>query len=104
MLWKQGLEVNERYYIKIIKTEDWTVGTKIKVILQVLVLISLQHFTEISHVSSNGRSVVFTQLEELCVDLLSFGSKALNSVNQLISVMVKCGVLFEVRTEFLNVI
>jgi hypothetical protein len=27
---------------------------------------------------------------------------SLNSVNQLISVMVKCGVLFEVRTEFLN--
>jgi hypothetical protein len=26
----------------------------------------------------------------------------LNSVNQLISVMVKYGVLFEVRTEFLN--
>jgi hypothetical protein len=26
----------------------------------------------------------------------------LNSVNQLISVMVKCGVLFDVRTEFLN--
>jgi hypothetical protein len=26
----------------------------------------------------------------------------LNSVNQLIYVMVKCGVLFEVRTEFLN--
>jgi hypothetical protein len=28
----------------------------------------------------------------------------LNSVNQLIFVTVKCGVLFEVRTEFLNVI
>jgi hypothetical protein len=28
----------------------------------------------------------------------------LNSVNQLIFVMVKCGVLFEVRTEFLNFI
>jgi hypothetical protein len=28
----------------------------------------------------------------------------LNSVNQLIFVMVKCGVLFEVRTEFLNTI
>jgi hypothetical protein len=28
----------------------------------------------------------------------------LNSINQLIFVMVKCGVLFEVRTEFLNVI
>jgi hypothetical protein len=27
---------------------------------------------------------------------------SLNSVNQLILVMVKCGVLFEVRTEFLN--
>jgi hypothetical protein len=26
----------------------------------------------------------------------------LNSVNQLIFVMVMCGVLFEVRTEFLN--
>jgi hypothetical protein len=29
---------------------------------------------------------------------------SLNSVNQLISVMVKCGVLFEVRTELLNII
>jgi hypothetical protein len=27
---------------------------------------------------------------------------SLNSVNQLIFVMVKCGVLFEVQTEFLN--
>jgi hypothetical protein len=27
-----------------------------------------------------------------------------NSVNELIFVMVKCGVLFEVRTEFLNII
>jgi hypothetical protein len=26
----------------------------------------------------------------------------LNNINQLISVMVKCGVLFEVRTGFLN--
>jgi hypothetical protein len=30
------------------------------------------------------------------------GIISLNSVNQLIFVMVKCGVLFEVRTEFLN--
>jgi hypothetical protein len=29
---------------------------------------------------------------------------SLNSVNQLIFVMVKCGVFFAVRTEFLNVI
>jgi hypothetical protein len=29
---------------------------------------------------------------------------SLNSVNQLIFVMVKCSVLFEVRTEFLNII
>jgi hypothetical protein len=27
---------------------------------------------------------------------------SLNNISQLISVMVKCGVLFEVRTEFLN--
>jgi hypothetical protein len=29
---------------------------------------------------------------------------SLNGINQLIDVMVKCGVLFEVRTEFLNII
>jgi hypothetical protein len=29
---------------------------------------------------------------------------SLNSVTQLIFVMVKCGVLFEVRTEFLNIV
>jgi hypothetical protein len=29
---------------------------------------------------------------------------SLNSVNQLIFVMVKCGVLFEVQTGFLNII
>jgi hypothetical protein len=36
--------------------------------------------------------------------LSSFGFKRLNGINQLIFVMVKCGVLFEVRTEFLNII
>jgi hypothetical protein len=35
---------------------------------------------------------------------LNRGFISLNSVNQLIFVMVKCGVLFEVRTEFLNII
>jgi hypothetical protein len=34
---------------------------------------------------------------------LQTGIIFLNIVNQLIFVMVKCGVLFEVRTEFLNV-
>jgi hypothetical protein len=29
---------------------------------------------------------------------------SLNNINQLIFVMVKCGVLLEVRTEFLNII
>jgi hypothetical protein len=29
---------------------------------------------------------------------------SLNTVDKLIFVMVKCGVLFEVRTEFLNII
>jgi hypothetical protein len=28
----------------------------------------------------------------------------LNSINKFLYVMVKCGVLFEVRTEFLNII
>jgi hypothetical protein len=35
---------------------------------------------------------------------LSLGFKGLNGINQLIFVVVKCGVLFEVRTGFLNVI
>jgi hypothetical protein len=35
---------------------------------------------------------------------LIVNSDCFNSVNKLIFVMVKCGVLFEVRTEFLNVI
>jgi hypothetical protein len=36
----------------------------------------------------------------LCVN----SDYSLNSINQLIFVMVKCGVLFEVRTGFLNII
>jgi hypothetical protein len=36
--------------------------------------------------------------------LTSFGFNGLNSVNQLIFVMMKCGVLFEVRTESFNII
>jgi hypothetical protein len=36
--------------------------------------------------------------------ILTVNSHYLNNINQLIFVMVKCGVLFEVRTEFLNII
>jgi hypothetical protein len=40
------------------------------------------------------------------MDFLCFSFKTaiiyLNSINQLTFVMVQCGVLFEVRTEFLN--
>jgi hypothetical protein len=39
-----------------------------------------------------------------CMDLTVTAIISLNSVNQLIFVMVKCGVLFEVRTEFLNIV
>jgi hypothetical protein len=38
-------------------------------------------------------------VSELCTALSDLN---LNSVNKLIFVTVKCGVLFEVRTEFLN--
>jgi hypothetical protein len=34
--------------------------------------------------------------------VLTVNSDYLNSINQLIFLMVKCGVLFEVRTESLN--
>jgi hypothetical protein len=37
-----------------------------------------------------------------CATYSPFALLNLNSVNQLIFIMVKCGVLFEVRTEFLN--
>jgi hypothetical protein len=43
------------------------------------------------------KNLCFLQIERLERMILN-----LNSVNQLILVMVKCGVLFEVRTEFLN--
>jgi hypothetical protein len=38
------------------------------------------------------------------MQVLNRGSISLNGVNQLIFLMVKCGVLFEVRAEFLNII
>jgi hypothetical protein len=38
------------------------------------------------------------------VDFISLAIISLNSVIQLIFVMVKCGVLFDVRTGFLNMI
>jgi hypothetical protein len=44
-----------------------------------------------------------SSLTDLSFFLLPF-FLTLNSVNQLIFVMVKCGVLFEVRAEFLNII
>jgi hypothetical protein len=40
----------------------------------------------------------------VCMILTVTAFISLNSINQLIFVMVKCGVLFEVRTEFLNII
>jgi hypothetical protein len=39
----------------------------------------------------------------LCLSLYT-AITSLNTINQLILVMVKCSVLFEVRTEFLNII
>jgi hypothetical protein len=43
---------------------------------------------------SDGGGIILLELRSRSLNL--------NSVNQLIFVMVKCGVLFEVRTEFLN--
>jgi hypothetical protein len=46
-------------------------------------------------------AVTYRGSSQSVTDISSKGLN-LNSVNQLIFVMVKCGVLFEVRTEFLN--
>jgi hypothetical protein len=44
--------------------------------------------------------------DSLSLSLSLFGFKGLNlnNINQLIFVMVKCGVFFEVQAEFLNII
>jgi hypothetical protein len=52
--------------------------------------------TEISAFDRNLTSVAVKMFSHFIISL------NLNSVNQLIFVMVKCGVLFEVRTGFLN--
>jgi hypothetical protein len=74
--------------------------------------VELVNVTEVVTVSSeNDRKTVDTlwaKLELLTVkasdpnNYRGFKWLNLNSINQLIFVMVKCGVLFEVRTEFLN--
>jgi hypothetical protein len=46
----------------------------------------------------------FARRENLWVSYDLNGFFSLNSVNKLILVMVKCGVFFEVRTEFLDII
>jgi hypothetical protein len=50
------------------------------------------------------RQFVYTANDRLFLYLSKHRNATLNlnSVNQLIFVMVKCDVLFEVRTEFLN--
>jgi hypothetical protein len=51
----------------------------------------------------NSRELRGRDLTNLTIFITSSNTLLnLNSVNQLIFVIVKCGVLFEVRTEFLN--
>jgi hypothetical protein len=67
---------------------------------------STQQLTTTS-TTSITRYMTLLHYVEYCsngIMLLYSVSTWLNSINQLIFVMVKCGVLFEVRTEFLNVI
>jgi hypothetical protein len=57
---------------------------------------------EISRHLWNPKVLFEVRNEYLHITYTRFGFKGLNNVNQLIVVMVKCGVVFEVRTEFLN--
>jgi hypothetical protein len=50
----------------------------------------------------NQRTIILLPEKHAVVVDTKHRSLNLNSVNQLIFVMVKCGVLFEVRAEFLN--
>jgi hypothetical protein len=47
---------------------------------------------------------VYNRSNKCAATIVLATQPSLNSVNQLIFVMVKCGVLFEVRTGFLNII
>jgi hypothetical protein len=60
--------------------------------------------TCLDNVAHSLHVFVFDVHKQHCVRLASLEICILNlnSVNQLIFVMVKCGVLFEVRTEYLN--
>jgi hypothetical protein len=51
----------------------------------------------------NNQWLHFVFMGFLCVTLET-EIISLNSINQMIFVMVKCGVLFQVRTGFLNII
>jgi hypothetical protein len=57
--------------------------------------------------SFDSKGLMITTPEEAVLNIkerMTFSALLnLNSVNQLIFVMVKCGVLFEVRTELLNI-
>jgi hypothetical protein len=53
------------------------------------------------HVLCQSASVHFVFVDHVWFSVQT-ATISLNSFNQLIFVMVKCGVLFEVRTEFLN--
>jgi hypothetical protein len=62
-----------------------------------LIYVKHQSCTE-NHLQMYTTAINFSIFFDVCPCLLL----NLNSVNQLIVVMVKCGVLFEVRTGYLN--
>jgi hypothetical protein len=83
---------------------------KTKLLIQIRTQ-KLNALTVFNPLKPNGKYMyrLFEQevtLHYLCMCFLWFSVQtviiSLNSVNQLIFVMVKCGVLFEVRTGFLN--
>jgi hypothetical protein len=69
-----------------------------------------RHVSEISPLKSNGKYIyhlLYSQQTCFCIYgfhmiLCASNDYFLNNINHLIFVMMKCGVIFEVRTEFLN--
>jgi hypothetical protein len=91
--WKEGIIIKIPQKGDLSNCSNWRGVTLLATLSKILNRIILDRIMELLEKKIRMEQAGFRR-NWYCVTL--------NSVNQLIFVMVKCGVLFEVRTEFLN--